>query len=143
MADLVNWRYAQSTAALLGKTGPRCSPTQAREAVAQLRELAAVAAGHVTEVTGLSSDIEAPVRVTDRHGWIEANAKGFRATIEPAMQRRSKPSPLGPLAGDLSSAAMGLQLGAALAFVSSRVLGQYEIFSKAPGQLLLVAPNVI
>ena len=43
----------------------------------------------------------------------------------------------------------GLQLGAGLAFLSSRVLGQYELFPPGgpaedrPGRLLLVAPNIL
>jgi coenzyme F420 biosynthesis associated uncharacterized protein len=39
--------------------------------------------------------------------------------------------------------ATGLQVGTILGFFSSKVLGQYEVFSGAPGQLLLVAPNVV
>ncbi|GAB3856070.1 hypothetical protein GCM10029963_51810 [Micromonospora andamanensis] len=37
----------------------------------------------------------------------------------------------------------GVQAGTVLAYLSGRVLGQYEVFSADPGQLLLVAPNIV
>jgi coenzyme F420 biosynthesis associated uncharacterized protein len=37
----------------------------------------------------------------------------------------------------------GAQAGAVLAYLSGRVLGQYEVFSSDPGQLMLVAPNIV
>ena len=37
----------------------------------------------------------------------------------------------------------GAQAGAVLAFLSGKVLGQYEFFSRQNGQLLLVAPNLV
>ena len=144
MAELVDWRYAQSTASLLGKTGPKCSATQAGEMVRSLRQLAEAAGEHVTAVTGLDVALPlAPVRVVDRQDWVAVNAAGFQAVIEPALARHSKKSKQGTLIRTVSSATSGMQLGAAMALVSSRVLGQYELFSTTPGQLLLVAPNIL
>ena len=37
----------------------------------------------------------------------------------------------------------GVQTGTVLAYLSGKVLGQYEVFSADPGQLLLVAPNIV
>jgi len=37
----------------------------------------------------------------------------------------------------------GVQAGTILAYLSGRVLGQYEVFSGNPGQLLLNAPNIV
>ena len=48
----------------------------------------------------------------------------------------------GPLATAIGSRATGVQAGGLLAFLSSRVLGQYEIFGTG-GRLLLVAPNIV
>jgi coenzyme F420 biosynthesis associated uncharacterized protein len=36
-----------------------------------------------------------------------------------------------------------VQAGTVLAYLSGRVLGQYEVFSSEPGQLLLNAPNIV
>ena len=48
----------------------------------------------------------------------------------------------GPLATAIGSRVTGVQAGGILAFLSSRVLGQYEIFGTG-GRLLLVAPNIV
>jgi coenzyme F420 biosynthesis associated uncharacterized protein len=48
----------------------------------------------------------------------------------------------GPIATAIGSRATGVQAGGLLAFLSSRVLGQYEIFGTG-GRLLLVAPNIV
>ncbi len=150
MAQLVDWRFAQSTAALLGKTGPNCSLDQASEAVAQLRELAALSAKHVCDVTELAQGIGGiggmalpSARVVDRRDWVAINAAGFQAVIEPVLLRHAASGPISTRARVVTSAATGVQLGAVLGFVSSRVLGQYETFSTSPGQLLLVAPNIM
>ncbi len=144
MAQLVDWRYAQSTANLLGKTGVTCSAAQAGEAVRSLRELAVTAGEHVTALTGLGEAKSlAPVRVVDRQDWVAINAAGFQAVIEPALARHVRADKPRPLPRSATSAVAGVQLGAVMAFVSSRVLGQYELFSTPPGQLLLVAPNIM
>ena len=48
----------------------------------------------------------------------------------------------GAIATAIGSRATGVQAGGLLAFLSSRVLGQYEIFGTG-GRLLLVAPNIV
>jgi coenzyme F420 biosynthesis associated uncharacterized protein len=63
----------------------------------------------------------------------------------------SRRGSLSPAAASVSGAITGSQLGAVLAFLSSKVLGQYDPFaalaegSTAPsgGRLLLVAPNIV
>ena len=56
-----------------------------------------------------------------------------------AEKQGSRP---GALATAIGSRATGVQAGGLLAFLSSRVLGQYEIFGTG-GRLLLVAPNIV
>src|SRR3712207_1817178 len=56
-----------------------------------------------------------------------------------AAKQDSRP---GPLALAIGSRATGVQAGGVLAFLSSRVLGQYELFGTG-GRLLLVAPNIV
>jgi coenzyme F420 biosynthesis associated uncharacterized protein len=49
----------------------------------------------------------------------------------------------GLFADAVGSRITGVQAGTVLAYLSGRVLGQYEVFSTDPGQLLLVAPNIV
>ena len=89
--------------------------------------------------------------VIDRPGWIKANAAGFRTVLEPLIdklqERRTSSSPVGDAIG---SKVTGAQTGTLLAFLASKVLGQYELFppygeapTERPGRLLLVAPNIV
>ena len=47
------------------------------------------------------------------------------------------------MAGAVGSKIAGVQAGALLAYLSGKVLGQYDVFERDPGQLLLVAPNIV
>ncbi|NUT35651.1 MAG: zinc-dependent metalloprotease [Hamadaea sp.] len=146
MAEFVDWDLAASTAATLGPTGPKVTRAEADEVVAQLRVLTDEAAEHVAAYTGLRPLVaHPPVRVVDRRDWAAANVAGMRTVITPLAQRladKAKRSPGGPLDA-VGSKITGVQAGTVLAYLSGRVLGQYEVFSGDPGQLLLVAPNIV
>jgi coenzyme F420 biosynthesis associated uncharacterized protein len=138
---LVDWDLATSTAARLGPTGPAVSLDEATSVVADLRVLAAEATGHVAAYTGLEPLVgDAGVRVVDRRTWAAVNVAGLRLVINPLADKLAgKPFVNNPISGKVA----GLQAGALLAFLSGKVLGQYEVFDADPGQLLLVAPNIV
>ena len=144
MAQFVDWDLAAATAGALGKSGPRATRAEANEAVGQLRDLADQAAGHVEAYTGMSPvGRPAPVRVVDRRGWAGANIDGLRQVVSPLLARVAGVREVGPVADAVGSRVAGVQAGTVLAYLSGRVLGQYEVFSADPGQLLLVAPNIV
>jgi coenzyme F420 biosynthesis associated uncharacterized protein len=143
MVQFVDWDLAAATAGALGKTGPRVTLEEAAEAVADLRRLSDEAAAHVTEYTGLNAQTQSPVRVVDRRDWAAANIAGLREVVNPLAERLTggkNPSAVGTAVG---SRLTGVQAGTVLAYLSGRVLGQYEVFSGDPGQLLLIAPNIV
>jgi coenzyme F420 biosynthesis associated uncharacterized protein len=110
--------------------------------VDDLRAGAAEAVDVVRDLTGLTADpTPESVRVVDRPRWIDANVASFGAVIEPLAQRVRRDSPVGAV----GSRVAGAEVGAALGFLGSRVLGQYELFTAedAPPQLLLVVPNIV
>src|SRR3712207_8136733 len=92
-------------------------------------------------LTGLTPVPDGPapeVAVVDRPGWVDANTQGMSALLDPlvdALAARQDSRP-GPLATAIGSRATGVQAGGVLAFLSSRVLGQYEVFGTG-GRLLL------
>ncbi|HEY2948463.1 MAG TPA: zinc-dependent metalloprotease [Micromonosporaceae bacterium] len=144
MAQFVDWDLAAATAGALGKSGPRVSYTEASEVVTDLRRLTDEAAGHVVAYTGLQSQVaHPPVRVVDRRDWAGVNITGLREVITPLVSRLSGDRQPGPLTEAIGSRITGVQAGTVLAYLSGRVLGQYEVFSSDPGQLLLVAPNIV
>ena len=144
---MVDWDLAGRTARRLISSGPETTRDEAAAVVRELHEAAAVAVAHVEQLTGMRAAPGGPapeVAVVDRPGWVDANAKGMAALLDPlvdalADKQDSRP---GPLATAIGSRATGVQAGGILAFLSSRVLGQYEVFGTG-GRLLLVAPNIV
>ncbi|WFE62711.1 zinc-dependent metalloprotease [Micromonospora sp. WMMD714] len=144
MAQFVDWDLAAATAGALSKSGPRVSYAEATEVVGELRRLTDEAAGHVADYTGLRPQVDhPPVRVVDRRDWAATNIAGLREVITPLVSRLSGDKPPGVLTEAVGSRLTGVQAGTVLAYLSGRVLGQYEVFSADPGQLLLVAPNIV
>ncbi|MBU2663295.1 zinc-dependent metalloprotease [Actinoplanes bogorensis] len=144
MAQFVDWDLAAATAGALSKSGPAVSYDDAMAVVTDLRNLTDEAAGHVAAYTGLSSQVEVPpVRVVDRKDWAAVNIAGLKQVIIPLVTRLSGDKQPGGLADAIGSRVTGVQAGTILAYLSGRVLGQYEVFSGNPGQLLLNAPNIV
>jgi coenzyme F420 biosynthesis associated uncharacterized protein len=144
MAQFVDWDLAEATAGALHRTGPRITLHEASDVVADLRQHSENAAGHVARFTGLSTaGRHAPVRVVDRRTWAGANIAGLRQVISPLMAKVAGSREPGPLMDAVGSRVTGVQAGTVLAYLAGKVLGQYEVFSSDPGQLLLVAPNII
>lgn len=148
---LVDWDLAVATAARLVRPGPQVSREQAREVVDQLRTFAGASTGHVVAVTGLQVPPGGGVLVVDRVGWAKANVRSFRTMLAPpvaAAQARRGRTP-GPVVAAFGRRVTGVEVGSLLAFLASRVLGQYDAFGEpdaaAPdaGRLMLVAPNIL
>jgi coenzyme F420 biosynthesis associated uncharacterized protein len=153
---LINWELAASTAARLAPAGPSLGSAEIGAAVDSLRLMANISVPHVHDITGLEAarDLrDSSVLVVDRASWAKANTQSFAVMLKPAMEKmlESRRGTLSPGAAAVSGAITGSQLGAVLAFLSSKVLGQYDPFSAlaedstapAAGRLLLVAPNII
>ncbi|AUY50311.1 zinc-dependent metalloprotease [Streptomyces sp. CB01881] len=175
-ADMVDWNLAVATATRLVRPGPEVSRAEAAAVVAELRRHALEAEEHVRAFTGMRSSSLAeaaatPVLIVDRPGWVRANVAGFRTIVQPLVEklqaRRASSAAAGVL-GSVGEKATGIEVGALLAFLSTKVLGQYETFAPAepsleapdspaalfdkprlgpdgpgPGRLLLVAPNIV
>lgn len=152
---VIDWDVAVNTGVRLVRPGPQVDLADARQAVAQLRDLSSVAAGHVRDFTGMNPlEPSGPATIVDRPGWIRANVNGFRVVLEPVLEQmgadRLNKSPAGNLAGAVGSRVTGMQLGAVLSYLAGKVLGQYELFlppdpngHSPTGRLTLVAPNIV
>jgi coenzyme F420 biosynthesis associated uncharacterized protein len=130
---MIDWDMAISTGVRFARQGPQVSLTEARAVVAELRGLTAVVQQPVRDLTGLTSrGAVGPVAVVDRPGWIKANVSGFRVVLEPLAEQLAERANVLPTAGSfvgtVGSRVTGVQAGLILAYLSSRVLGQYELF---------------
>ena len=162
---MIDWDIAISTGTRWARPGPQVSLAEARRTVSELRDLAGAVQQPVYEVTGMSAGPGGSlgrVAVVDRPGWIRANVDGFRVVLEPLVEQlkeRSSGSDSssgsrspGSVMTAVGSRVTGIQAGLILAYLSSRVLGQYELFlppeaspvdGEQPGRLTLVAPNIV
>lgn len=137
----VDWALARRTAARLVAPGPPVEPTEAVELVGRLRADAAVAEQHVRDVTGLGAGLSLlPADVVDRPAWTAAAVRGMAALTSGARL----PTGRSRVLVQATRTGAGLQVGALVAFLGSRVLGQYDPFGgpAGEGRLLIVAPNV-
>ena len=167
-AQMIDWDIAISTGTRWARPGPQVSLAEARRTVSELRDLAGAVQQPVFEVTGMSAGPGGSlgrVAVVDRPGWIRANVDGFRVVLEPLVEQlKERSSGSGGSSGSsgsrspgsvmtaVGSRVTGIQAGLILAYLSSRVLGQYELFlppeaspvdGEQPGRLTLVAPNIV
>jgi coenzyme F420 biosynthesis associated uncharacterized protein len=118
----------------------------------QFDELTARAEFLVSEATGLhSAHGAARARVTDRSEWAVANVRSMERLVGPALAK-IQGSGLGKQTGRSTLAAgrvmSGTQLGLMLAYMSTRVLGQYDLLIRdeepeEQDMVYYVGPNVV
>lgn len=159
-ATIVDWAAAGAAAGALAPPGPPMTRAEIDDLVAELRECASLAVDPVAETAEIEAGDDAgAVLVVDRAGWARANAASFGHLLDPviaramAAQREKReqtrvgrarsllgdgPSPATAVARAVNAA----ETGGLLAFMATKVLGQYDVLAPEGGRLLLVAPNV-
>lgn len=154
---MIDWGVARATGKRLMPAPPRRTAIEIAQVVGQLRSLALDSRAYVRDFTGMiPAGPEPPVLVVDRDRWLEVNIDSFGGLITPLLDRMAeeRTGPTGAVMNGVGSRVTGVELGALLAFIGSRVLGQYEPFLPASGasrnglegargSLLLVAPNIV
>jgi len=83
------------------------------------------------------------VKVVDRGDWAGINIDGLQKVITPLADKLSGGREMNGLSAMIGPRLTGVQAGTVLAYLSGRVLGQFEVFSSEPGELMLVAPNIV
>jgi len=91
-----------------------------------------------------------PPELIDRPAWLDANLANMRSTLDPVVDRMSRPRARVPTAmNEAIKAAGGLvisaEVGGLVGLMAQRVLGQYDISPvdpEGPARLLFVAPNL-
>jgi coenzyme F420 biosynthesis associated uncharacterized protein len=152
--ELVDWALAERVARRVAKRHAPVIDLRSRRRLADdFAELTPIAESLVEESTGLQSTAGAArADVTDRGGWAHANIGSFRRLLRPVLERvagedgpgRNMPPPLAAAA----RMASGTELGVVLGWMSTRVLGQYDLFRAEEGEapsdaVYYVGPNVI
>lgn len=126
-ADPVDWHLAERVAKRVVGHEPFLDSYHYRSLGPELDDLTAVAEELVAAETGLKSmSGAARARVTTRAGWINANIASFQRLLRPVtdkMAERAWNTWLSPVTQRASAA----EIGAVLGWMSTRVLGQYDL----------------
>ncbi|MGL5857029.1 MAG: zinc-dependent metalloprotease [Angustibacter sp.] len=145
---LVDWDVAAATAHRLARPGPDLGGTEIEDVVHRLRQAAVAARPHVAAITGLDAltrpdEPEPVVLVVDRPRWVQANLATLRAVLAPVVETLATRHAVRPghALAAVGGRVTGVEAGALMAFLSSKVLGQYDPVPD-PRRLLLVAPNI-
>lgn len=142
----VDWQFAKTAGARLVPAGPRVTGAEAADVVASVRAAAMAAQQPVADTARLHAPGDAPGPVVvDRRTWISLNADSMSALMDPVFGKlvdgqKSAPNPAMQAVGGKVT---GGEAGALLAFMSSKVLGQYDLAPGGTPRLMLVAPNLV
>jgi coenzyme F420 biosynthesis associated uncharacterized protein len=96
--------------------------------------------------TGLGDGLPpARVHVLGRRAWVRANIDSLAGLTQPVAERLLRRS---RLASGLTRRVLALQIGVVFGYLSTRVLGQYEVFApgwreRPAGRLVLIGPNLL
>ncbi len=127
MPTPVDWELAERVAVRVGGREPFAESYHYDSLTTDFAELTALAEQLVAEATGLRSRSgPARARVTDRAGWVRANVASFQRLLRPLTDRLGDRLGSGPMA-PLARRATGAEVGALLGWMSTRVLGQYDL----------------
>ncbi len=149
MPALIDWALAERIAVRVGGREPFAESYHYDSLATDFAELTAQAEELVADATGLLS-LAGPARsrVTDRAGWVRANVASFQRLLRPLTDKlgdRLGSSRLTPLA----RRATGAEVGALLGWMSTRVLGQYDLLvvedenPEDQDVVYYVGPNII
>ena len=123
----VDWALAERVAIKVAGREPFAQSYHYDSLAPDFAELTAQAEDLVAETTGLRSLAgPARARVTDRAGWVRANIASFQRLLRPLIEKfeeRMNVSAMSPI----TRKAAGAEMGAMLGWMSTRVLGQYDL----------------
>lgn len=149
MAGAVDWSVAERVAVRVARHEPFARSYHYGSLQPDFERLTAIAEDLVAAETGLRSLAgPARARVTDRPGWIRANLRSFQRLLRPVLDRfedRVSSSRFAPVTARLAGAELGFVLG----WMSTRVLGQYDLLvveEESPldqDLVYYVGPNVL
>lgn len=153
MPNPVSWEVAERVATWIGagnpfagSSAPALDISASQELERDFEEVTSEAEQLVVEETGLRPSGSARARVVDRAAWVRTNLGSFRRLLGPVLEQLETGSLPGPLAGAARGMA-GAQLGTVLGWMSTRVLGQYDLLL-AEGDdsgdfVSYVGPNIV
>ncbi len=122
----IDWDLARTIAAKVNRNEPEIVGEERSRMDADFEEFTALAEELVGEETGLRSlDGDARGRVADRADWVDANIRSFQRLLKPMLEQME--DKMGGPFSAVGPKVAGAELGMLLGWMSSRVLGQYDL----------------
>jgi len=122
----IDWDLARTIAAKVNRDEPKLSTEERAKMNADFLVFTAQAEELVAAETGLRSlDGKARGRVADRADWVDANLASFQRLLKPVLEKMEEES--GGLSAIIGPKVAGVELGTMLGWMSTRVLGQYDL----------------
>jgi coenzyme F420 biosynthesis associated uncharacterized protein len=138
----IDWRRAQQVAQRISGRHPdheTAAPVDFSSVIPLLED-------QIEATTGLRSlSGPAAVEMIDRPAWIGANISSFKHLLAPLIEQWSAKVPMNGVAAKVSGQLAGMELGALLGWMSSRVLGQYDLLlgrDDVDDAVYMVGPNL-
>ena len=127
MTSPVDWDLAERVAVRAAGREPFADSYLGHSLQGDFEEATAEAEALVEQATGLRSlSGPARARVTDRGGWVHANINSFQRLLSPLTDKLG--DRMGnTLGGSVTRRVAGLEVGMLLGWMSTRVLGQYDM----------------
>jgi coenzyme F420 biosynthesis associated uncharacterized protein len=127
MQGAVDWQVARRVATRVAGREPFAHSYHADSLAPDFEVLTAQAEELVGQTTGLRSLAgPARARVADREMWIDANLASFQRLLRPLLDKMDPKVGGGPF-GAVTRRVGGVELGMLLGWMSTRVLGQYDL----------------
>ena len=149
MTAVIDWDLAERVAVRFSGREPFADSYHYDALAPDFAELTAIAEDRVATTTGLvSTSGPARPRVVDRPAWIAANLASFQRLLRPLTDKLGERMGAGPLA-PVTQKIAGAEVGALLGWMSTRVLGQYDLLVVEDEDLenqdivYYVGPNVL
>ncbi len=125
-SPVIDWDLARTIAAKVARNKPELSDSDRSKMNDDFEEFTALAETLVGEETGLHSIAgKARGRVAERSDWVDANLRSFQRLLRP-MLMKMEAEMSGPMSM-VSPKIAGAELGMMLGWMSTRVLGQYDL----------------
>jgi len=126
VTDTIDWKLAEKVADRVSGSDPFASSYHAVRMESDFESLTTIAQAHVEAEVGFVSQAGAArARVVDRTDWVRANLSSYQRLLRPMLSRMEDKldGPVATLSGKIAA----VELGALLGWMSTRVLGQYDL----------------
>lgn len=126
MSQAIDWELTERVAAKVAGKDPLADSYLTSSLEPDFQEFTTLAQGYVEAEVGFSSLAgEARAKVVDRMDWVRANVASHQRLLRPLLNRMEEigDSTVSELGGKFAA----VELGALLGWMSTRVLGQYDL----------------